>query len=173
MHDRRDKQHRGEAVVGVEVLESAQVVEQDGAEVFDLAQHFTECVPLSGTGRPVLAGIADGLGLWKLVEQVGSILVLTLIFSLVLRWLPPVPPGFRAAAGGAIVASLLLSGLRNLMNLYFENAGVTSLYGAAVTLVVVLLWIYFSVQIFFIGAETAGFLQRKWSPVPQGSGEAV
>lgn len=114
-----------------------------------------------------------GLGLWKLVEQVGSILVLTLIFSLVLRWLPPVPPGFRAAAGGAIVASLLLSGLRNLMNLYFENAGVTSLYGAAVTLVVVLLWIYFSVQIFFIGAETAGFLQRKWSPVPQGSGEAV
>jgi membrane protein len=113
------------------------------------------------TGQ-IYDGYAD-LAVWKRIEQIGSLVVLTLIFTFVLRWLPPAPPRFRAAAGGAVVASLLLAGLRNLMNLYFQNAGVTSVYGAAVTLVVVLLWIYFSVQIFFIGAEVAGYLERKRS----------
>lgn len=112
-------------------------------------------------------GYADLAG-WKWIEQVGSLLVLTLIFTFVLRWLPPAPPCLRAAAGGAAVASLLLAVLRNLMNLYFQNAGVTSIYGAAVTLVVVLLWIYFSVQIFFVGAEAAGYFQRQG----QGAGDS-
>jgi len=53
-----------------------------------------------------------------------AVFVLALLVTFVLRWLPPSPPGFRAAAGGAIVASLLLAGLRNLMSLYFQNAGV-------------------------------------------------
>lgn len=108
----------------------------------------------------IYEGYTD-LAAWKLIERVGSGFALALIFTLVLRLLPPVPPGFRAASCGAIVASLLLAGLRGLMNLYFQNAGVTSIYGAAVTLVVVLIWIYFSVQIFFIGAEVAGFIQRR------------
>jgi membrane protein len=106
-------------------------------------------------------GYAD-LAVWKLIEWVGSGLMLTLFFTMVLRLLPPEPPCFRAAVGGALVASVLLIVLRNLMNLYFQNAGVTSVYGAAVTLVVILIWIYFSVQIFFIGAEVGGFLQRRW-----------
>lgn len=103
----------------------------------------------------------SSLAWWKLIEQVGSMVVLALLFTFVLRWLPPSPPGFRAAASGAAVASLLLAGLRNLMSLYFQNAGVTTVYGAAVTMVGVLLWIYFSVQIFFIGAEAAGYFERK------------
>lgn len=106
---------------------------------------------------------------WKLAEQLGSMIVLTLIFTSILRWLPPVPPTFRAAASGALVASLLLAGLRNLMNLYFEHAGVASVYGAAVALIVVLLWIYFSVQIFFLGAEAAGYFQRRWSGESDGA----
>jgi membrane protein len=104
------------------------------------------------------------LALWKLMQQTGSVILLALIFTFVLRWLPPVPPCFRAAAGGAIIASLLLAGLRSLISVYFQYAAVTTLYGTAVTLIVGLLWIYFSVQIFFVGAETAGLLQRKWSP---------
>lgn len=103
------------------------------------------------------------MALWKWTGQVGAVALLTLIFTFVLRWLPPAPPSFRAAAGGALVASLLLAGLRGLMSLYFQSAGVTTVYGAAVTLVVVLLWIYFSVQIFFVGAEAAGLFERKWS----------
>lgn len=101
------------------------------------------------------------LGFWKLIEQVGSIAVLILIFTFVLRWLPPAPPSFRAAWGGALAAGLLLGGLGHLMGFYFQNVAVTSPYGAAVTLVVVLLRVYFSVQIFFLGAEVAGYLQRR------------
>jgi membrane protein len=108
----------------------------------------------------IYGGYTD-LAVWKTIESVGSGFALALIFTLVLRLLPSVPPSFRAAAGGAIVASVLLAGLRSLMNLYFQHAGVTSVYGAAVTLVVVLIWIYFSVQIFFVGAEVAGYIQRR------------
>lgn len=106
-------------------------------------------------------GRYSDLAAWKMIERVGSGLALTLIFTLVLRLLPSTPPSFRAAAGGAIVASLLLAGLRSIINLYFQNTGLTSVYGAAVTLVVVLIWVYFSVQIFFMGAEVAGYLQRR------------
>lgn len=108
----------------------------------------------------IYSGYAD-LAVWKMIERIGSGFALAVIFTLVLRMLPPAPPGYRAAAGGAIAASLLISALRSLMNLYFQHAGVTTVYSAAVTLVVVLIWIYFSVQIFFIGAEVAAFLQRR------------
>jgi len=101
------------------------------------------------------------LGFWRLIEQSLSFVVLTLIFTFVLRWLPSAPPSFRAALGGALVAGLLLGALRNLMGFYFQSSGIISAHGAAVTLVVLLLWIYFSVQIFFIGAEAAGYFQRR------------
>lgn len=119
------------------------------------------------------SGGSPDLMIWKRFGQIGPLVLLALSFVFVLRWLPPSPPCFRAAAVGATIACLLLAALRNLMISYFENAGVTSLYGAAVTLVAVLLWIYFSVQIFFIGAETASYFQRKWigSREPESFGE--
>ncbi len=105
--------------------------------------------------------IPSGLGVWSILQQGVALVVVTLLFALILRWLPAKPPGFRPALGGALLACILLAVLRGLIGLYFERAGVTSFYGAAVTLVVLLLWIYFTIQIFFIGAEAAGYLDRR------------
>ncbi len=105
--------------------------------------------------------IPSGLGIWNMLQASVSLVIVTLLFALILRWLPPKPPGFMPALGGALVACALLAGLRGVIGLYFQSAGVTTFYGAAVTLVVVLLWIYFTIQIFFVGAETAAYLDRK------------
>jgi membrane protein len=105
--------------------------------------------------------IPEGLGIWNLIQQAVSLAVVALLFAAVLRWLPAKPPAFRPALGGALVSCVLLALLRGLIGIYFQNAGVTSFYGAAVALVVVLLWIYFTIQIFFAGAETAAYLDRR------------
>lgn len=98
---------------------------------------------------------------WQWIERVGSFLLITLAIAAVLRWLPPVPPRYRAALAGAVVTTLLLAVVRQVLALYFRHAGAISVYGTAVALVVVLLSIYFAVQIFFIGAETAACVQRR------------
>ena len=99
--------------------------------------------------------------LWERGQRVVPLVAETLLFATIMRWLPPSPPKFSSALVGAIVTCILLVMLRSLIGFYFSQSSVTTAYGAAVTLVVVLLWIYFTIQIFFIGAETAGFIERK------------
>jgi len=81
---------------------------------------------------------------------------LLLLGNTLLYWLLPakrVP--LRHAFQGALVATLLLLGLRMLISLYLSRSSVTTLYGSAGSLVALLLWVYFSAQAFFLGALTA------------------
>lgn len=98
---------------------------------------------------------------WGWMQRTVPLIFETLLFSALLRWLPAKPPGFRSALIGALTSCFLLAAMRSVIAFYFSQSSVTTAYGAAVTLVVVLLWIYFTIQIFFIGAETAAFLERK------------
>lgn len=101
------------------------------------------------------------LAVWELIQRTVPLVFETFLFAAILKWLPPNPPRMRSALVGALVACFLLAMLRSLIGFYFSQSSVTTAYGAAVTLVVVLLWIYFTIQIFFIGAETAGFMERR------------
>ena len=98
---------------------------------------------------------------WGWVQRVVPLVFETLLFAALLRWLPAKPPGYRSALVGALTSCFLLAAMRSAIAFYFSQSSITTAYGAAVTLVVVLLWIYFTIQIFFIGAETAAFLERK------------
>jgi membrane protein len=98
---------------------------------------------------------------WGWMQKVVPLVIETLLFALILRWLPAKPPRFPEALIGAVVTCGLLLVLRSLIGFYFSQSSVTTAYGAAVTLVVVLLWIYFTIQIFFIGAETSAYFARK------------
>ncbi len=97
---------------------------------------------------------------WGWLQRTVPLAFEALLFASIMRWLPSNPPSFRHAMIGASVTCILIALLRSLISFYFSQSSVTTAYGAAVTLVVVLLWIYFTIQIFFIGAETAGFLER-------------
>lgn len=98
--------------------------------------------------------------LWEWAQRLVPLIASSVLFAMILRWLPSRPPVMIDAFAGACVACLLLAVLRSGISIYFGHSSVITTYGAAVTLVVVLLWIYFTIQIFFFGAETSAYLDR-------------
>ena len=90
---------------------------------------------------------------WHLINVVASLAVSTLLFSLVYKILPDVKLTFRDVFGGALLTSVLFSVGKTAIGLYLGHSGVASIYGAAGSFVLVLLWIYYSSLIFYYGAE--------------------
>ena len=75
------------------------------------------------------------------------------MFAAIYRVLPSVYISWRDVWAGAWVTALLFTIGKTLIGLYIGKAGVTSTFGAAGSLVVLLLWVYYSAQIFLLGAE--------------------
>ena len=93
--------------------------------------------------------------------------VLVCAFSIMLRILPDVRVRWRDAALGALVASVLFSIGKHFLALYLAHAGTASAFGAAGSLAVVLMWLFFSAAIFLLGAEVAAHaLPRSLDPAP-------
>ena len=82
-----------------------------------------------------------------------SVLITALLFALIYKYIPEVPVRWRDVRVGALVTAVLFSIGRALIGLYLGKASVGSAYGAAGSLVVLLVWVYYSSQIFFFGAE--------------------
>lgn len=89
--------------------------------------------------------------LWQVVNFAVSFGVITLLFGLIYKILPDAEIAWRDVWLGAAVTALLFTVGKSLLGLYLANAG--SSYGAAGSLVVFLLWVYYSAQILFMGAE--------------------
>jgi membrane protein len=82
-----------------------------------------------------------------------SFALITFLFALMYKYLPDVEIGWRDVWVGAVVTALLFTLGKFLIGLYLGKSSIASTYGAAGSLVVVLLWIYYSSQILFLGAE--------------------
>ncbi len=87
------------------------------------------------------------------VEFSLSLALVTVLFAAIFKFLPDVEIEWRDVWLGAAVTALLFSAGKSLIGLYLGRAGVGSIYGAAGSLVVLLLWVYYSAQIFLLGAE--------------------
>lgn len=85
-----------------------------------------------------------------------SFVVVTALFALMFKYLPDVAIAWRQVIVGAIGTALLFTIGKFLLGIYFGRASVGSTYGAAGSLVAVVVWIYYSAQIFFFGAEYTG-----------------
>ncbi len=90
-----------------------------------------------------------------------SFSVTTLLFAAVYKILPDVRVRWKNVWGGAVIASLLFTLGRYVIGLYLRHSSVGSLYGAAGSLVILLLWIYYSAQILFFGAEFTEVYSRR------------
>jgi membrane protein len=82
-----------------------------------------------------------------------SVLVVTVLFALMFKVLPDAKIAWRDVWWGALMTAILFTIGKTLIGLYLGQSNVASSYGAAGSLIVVLLWVYYSAQILFFGAE--------------------
>lgn len=99
----------------------------------------------------MIAG-ATGLVL-SLINFATSFAILTLLFALLFRVLPDAAVRWRDVWLGSVITAVLFSLGKFLIGLYLGNSAIASSYGAAGSLVVILVWIYYSAQILLFGAE--------------------
>jgi membrane protein len=90
------------------------------------------------------------LELSNLVVSIGAV---TVLFAMLYKWLPNVPIGWKDVWVGAFITAVLFSAGRVAIGFYLGRSATASAYGAAGTLVVLLLWLYYSAQAFLLGAE--------------------
>jgi len=112
----------------------------------------------------VSAGLA-ALGTWwaplfggwevllQVVNFVVSLGIVIVLFAAIYKWLPRATIGWRDVWIGAAVTGVLFTVGKLLIGVYIGKAGVASGFGAAGSLVVILVWVYYSAQIFLLGAE--------------------
>ena len=79
--------------------------------------------------------------------------LVALLFAALYKTVPDAPLRWSDVALGAAITSLLFMAGKQLLELYFVHAGVASAYSAAGSPIVILLWVYYSAQLFFWGAE--------------------
>jgi len=82
-----------------------------------------------------------------------SFLVITCLFAAIYKLLPDTSLEWRDVAVGAPVTSLIVTAGKQLIGLYLGKTSLESSYGAAGSLVMLLVWVYYSAQLFFLGAE--------------------
>ena len=101
-----------------------------------------------------VAGLIPSLTiLAQIVNFLVSFGVITVLFALIFKIVPDVEIAWSDVWVGAIVTAFLFTVGKLAIGLYLGNSAVTSTYGAAGALVVILLWVYYSAQILFLGAE--------------------
>lgn len=105
-----------------------------------MGRYFGTLLPVS---EPVL----------QLGTFVVSFIVVTALFAAIYKLLPAVRLEWSDVIVGASVTSLLFAIGKQVVGLYLGKTGLGSAYGAAGSLVVLLLWVYYSAQLFFLGAE--------------------
>jgi membrane protein len=91
--------------------------------------------------------------LWQIVNTAFSLVVVTLLFAMIFKVLPDARIAWRDVWIGALLTAVLFSLGKFLLGLYLGRSSLTSVYGAAGSLVVLLIWVYYSSQILLFGAE--------------------
>ena len=79
--------------------------------------------------------------------------MLTICFALLYKWLPNIRLAWRDVLAGAFMTTVLFSIGRLLIGIYLTHTATASMHGAAGALIILLLWFYYSAQVFLLGAE--------------------
>lgn len=102
----------------------------------------------------LFTGMPESLGWLAQSLHVGvSFLVVTLLFALMFRLLPDVRMAWSDVWLGAVVTAVLFTIGKFAIGLYLGHSSMASSYGVAGSFVVLLVWVYYSAQIVFFGAE--------------------
>src|SRR5215831_10529144 len=98
----------------------------------------------------------------QVVDFLLSVVLVSALFAAMYKILPDAPIAWRDVGIGALAATLLFAGGKYLIALYIGRSNIASSFGAAGALIVLLLWIFYSAQIFLLGAEFTRAWARVW-----------
>jgi membrane protein len=99
-------------------------------------------------------GPADATGLMlQGLNFLFSFALVTLLFAMIYKILPSVHIAWKDVAIGSVITAALFSVGKALIGVYLGNSAVASSYGAAGSVILVLIWVYYSAQVFLLGAE--------------------
>jgi membrane protein len=102
-----------------------------------------------------------------------SFVVVTLLFAMMFKWLPDAPVDWRDVWLGAALTAALFEGGKFLIGYYVGKLALQSTYGAAASLVMLLIWVYYSAQIVLLGAEFTHVYALRHNARRQKSGAAA
>ncbi len=128
---------------------------------------------LSAVGSFFATSLPGGELFWQLLNFLISLAMVTGLFALIFKYVPDVEIEWSDVWIGAGMTALLFTIGKSLLGLYLGKASIGSSYGAAGSLVVLVVWVYYSAQILFLGAEFTQVQARQRGRVIRPSKRAV
>ncbi|MET0792667.1 MAG: YihY/virulence factor BrkB family protein [Polyangiaceae bacterium] len=108
---------------------------------------------LTWVGQVFASSLPGGALVWQVLNFVISLAVVSALFALMFKKLPDVEVRWRDVWVGATVTAGLFTLGKFGLGLYLGGAGVSSAYGAAGSIVALVIWVYYSAQVLLVGAE--------------------
>jgi membrane protein len=128
---------------------------------------------LSAIGNRFSGLLPGGELAWQAATFAFSFAMITGLFALIYKYVPDVRIAWEDVWVGAAITALLFTIGKSLLGIYLGKASIGSSYGAAGSLVVLVVWVYYSVQILFFGAELTQVLARRRGREIQPSDKAI
>lgn len=124
-----------------------------GVLAFVLLVSLLASAALSAAGKYLAGALPGGETPWQILEAAISLTVVSGLFAVIYKVLPDARLPWRDAARGGLWTGLLFTIGKFALGLYLGRAGAASSYGAAGSVIALLLWIYYTAQIVLFGAE--------------------
>ena len=122
--------------------------------VFTLGFLMLVSLVVSAALGDYLSGLFPSAGfLMSLLNSTISLVLISALFAAIYKVLPDTPIAWRDVAVGSVATAILFTVGKSLIGLYIGSTSIASSYGAAGALLIIILWVYYSAQIFLIGAE--------------------
>lgn len=119
---------------------------------------------LKGFSQYVQAHVPGGLAVATAIYVVFDIAIIILLFAMIFKYLPDVKVRWRDVWIGSVMTAFLFVVGKWALGIYLGSGAAASAYGAASSLITLLLWIYYSSQILLFGAEFTQVYARKFGP---------
>jgi membrane protein len=115
---------------------------------------------LAAFGRWWTGFMKDFVILLQVVNFVFDVTIIAVVIAMIYKFMPSVHLRWHDVWRGAVLTSLLLAVGKFLIGFYIGRSDVASGFGAAGSLIILLIWVYYSAQIFLLGAEFTAVLAR-------------
>ena len=112
-------------------------------------------------GEITLAGLSDAVVVLEGLNVLVSLVVVTLLFAMIFKVMPDAPVAWRDVWVGAAITAVLFTIGKSLIGLYLGRTSIGSPYGAAGSLVVMTVWVFYASMIVFFGAELTYFRSKR------------